>query len=127
MKSIGEDLRTYLESSTGLQAGLEEVPVNVTTPFYNVRSYPGPEMSGSMGIPNSIDDQVFMIDVVGSSMDQVDRATQRMIYSLRTFHSVTTGVMGPPMLRRNGIGREDDRTYRGMVVATISVTETEEV
>lgn len=119
---VGYDLKELIESSTGREAGVDEVPENVRKPFYNIRTSPGPTMDGGLGTPNSIDRQVFMIDIVGSTRRQVQDATKRLLGAVEGMQQNISDVMGPPEVRRNGVGREDDRTYRGMVVITVPVT-----
>lgn len=122
--SIGEPLRGHIESVTGRPTGLNEAPSGASTPFFTVRPISGPEMTGDMATPNSEDPQVFSIDIVGTTMEQVDEAELRMVTAMDSLRASVTGVMGPPSIRRNGSGREDDRTYRAMVILTIPVTGT---
>lgn len=124
VRNIGEDLKAFIQDGTGRPVGLNEVPEGVNMPFYNIRPITGPEMDGSVGEPNSMEDQVFNIDTVGSTTTQVEEAQHRMLSSLNWIRGNISGVMGPPTIRRNGTNREDDRTYRAMVIITIAVDET---
>lgn len=121
-RDISGEMATLITSGTGRPTGVDEVPKEATKPFYNLRTTPGPTMAGSMGDPNSIDRQVYMIDVVGTTREQVEDAEARLLAVVSDMRGSILGVMGPSDLRRNGVGREDDRTYRGMVVVTVSVT-----
>lgn len=124
---IDERLRLFVEQSTGRRCGLVEAPKNAKLPFFNIIPIPGSELYGDMANPNSIEEKIYQIDVVGASPGQTEEAESRLCNRLSTsLVAYIPGVMGPPVLRKNGAQRVTDQIYHRIVIARISVTEEDE-
>jgi hypothetical protein len=118
-------LQAHLVNRTGFPVGVGEYPAgNPIRPVLEINAIPNAEMSGGLGSPNTMEDKVFQIDVVGDSVDQVEKAEDRLVRALTDYLVAdVAGVMGPPTIRKNGHSRSDDRVFRRIVIATIKTSE----
>jgi hypothetical protein len=124
---IDERLRIFIEQQTSRKCGLVEAPKDAKRPFYNLIPIPGAELYGDLQDPNSIEEKIYQIDIVGTSPGQTEEAENRLCRRLSTsLVDSIPGVMGPPILRKNGSQRVTDQVYHRIVIARISVTEEEE-
>lgn len=104
-----------------------EAPVNAKLPFYTVIPMPGTDMEGGLGSPNSIEERIYQIDVVGRSPLQAEEAEKRLCRNMTaSLVGDVAGVMGPPLVRKNGASRATNQVYHRVVIARISISEEEE-
>lgn len=124
---IDTRLQVFIQQATGRSCGLGEAPKDAKRPFYTIIPIPGSELYGDMQDPNSNEEKIYQIDVVGVSHGQAEEAENRLCRQLSAnLHTSIPGVMGPPILRKNGAQRVTDQVYHRTVIARISVTEEDE-
>jgi hypothetical protein len=124
---IDARVTNFIEQRTGRKCGLVEAPRNANLPFYTLIPMPGAELYGDLANPNNIEEKIYQLDVVGTSALQTEEAEDRVCTSMGKFlMEDIPGVMGPPLIRKNGASRATDRVFHRVVIVRISVTEEEE-
>lgn len=124
---IDQRLQNFISNHTGRECGLVNAPVSAKAPWYTLIPMPGTELTGSLGQPNSMEEKIYQIDVVGVSPSQCEEAEERLCSKLSAFLAdEIPGVMGPPLIRKNGAQPATQQVYHRVVIVRISVTEEEE-
>jgi hypothetical protein len=122
---IGMALAAYITTATGHPCGLDEAPGEYTVeelPMYVVRPFSSPGGTGDWEHTNSNDEQAFFVDIVAGLAEQRRDAEQSLTDALDASYGSIPFVTGPPVLRRYGWTRQDDRVYRGMLIVTYNVS-----
>lgn len=117
---IDEALRARVELMTGHPCFLMEVEESSEKPYYLIENLPDNPYYGSMGGSAEHGDMNYQFSIIGISKAHCDAAETKLFETLRDDWQLAH-VMGPPELRRNGGSRQDDRTYRTMLIATYTV------
>jgi hypothetical protein len=117
-----KEFADFITQHTGRPCGLEEVPDDATLPFFVIHQMPSFERTGTLEKPNKFEERNYQMDTVGASITSVEDAEGRMVDALNnTLYRTFDSVMGVPVVRHNGGGREDDRRYRRMTIVTMMI------